>query len=99
MYYDVHVSPGPVTGFIDAIDDDIEEAFERIADVENNIKAMHNGTQKNEESEDGPMIDLGDGWKGIAADDSIRDTRESSEEDDLLEEQLGRPMQIWMDDS
>ena len=65
VYYDVHISPGPVTGFIDAIDDDIEEALERVVDVENNIKTLHS-KQKNEESEEGTLIDLGDGWKGIA---------------------------------
>ncbi|KAI8142924.1 hypothetical protein BJV82DRAFT_612760 [Fennellomyces sp. T-0311] len=88
VYYDVHVSPGPVTGFIDAIDDDIEEAFERIADAENNIKGVYSGSQKNEEPEEGPIIDLGDGWKGIAADDPAHGTGESTDHDDSLEEQL-----------
>ncbi|KAI9274379.1 hypothetical protein BDA99DRAFT_497353 [Phascolomyces articulosus] len=69
VYYDVHISPGPVTGFIDAIDDDIEEALERVVDVENNIMSLHSNTQKNEEAEEGTLIDLGDGWKGIAEND------------------------------
>ncbi|KAI9497870.1 hypothetical protein BDB00DRAFT_867998 [Zychaea mexicana] len=66
VYYDVHVSPGPVTGFIDAIDDDIEEALERVVDIENSIKTLKNNSLKNEDPEEGPLIDLGDGWKGIA---------------------------------
>ncbi|KAI7853447.1 hypothetical protein BDC45DRAFT_536540 [Circinella umbellata] len=78
VYYDVHISPGPVTGFIDAINDDIEEALERVVDVENNIKTLHS-RQKNEESEEGTLIDLGDGWKGIAESNIIPDNNEDNE--------------------
>lgn len=32
-YYDVRVSAGPVTGFIDMINDDVKEALERISSI------------------------------------------------------------------
>ncbi|KAG1134784.1 hypothetical protein G6F42_000205 [Rhizopus arrhizus] len=75
VYYDVRISPGPVNGFIDAIDDDVEEAIDRIIGIEGAIESLiqseqqqpHQQKQKksgeNEEEED--MIDLGDGWRGV----------------------------------
>ncbi|KAF1802959.1 hypothetical protein FB192DRAFT_1279549 [Mucor lusitanicus] len=86
VYYDVRISPGPVTGFIDVIDDDIEEALDRIMGIENGIDAQLKkkpstatatttaAAAANEE--DGARIDLGDGWEGIAdgLDDEDDDT-------------------------
>ena len=83
VYYDVRISPGPVTGFIDAIDDDIDEALERIMGIENGIDALteSNAIPKNKRNhghdDDAEAIDLGDGWKGIADDD------EEDEEDEM----------------
>lgn len=83
VYYDVHISPGPVTGFIDNIDDDIEEALDRIMGIESGIESQLNkksdqSVNKNA-SEDDARIDLGDGWEGITGvedeyDDIIGDT-------------------------
>lgn len=83
VYYDVRISPGPVTGFIDAIDDDIEEALDRIIGIESGIDALsesnHIPKKKREYNHhrDSNAIDLGDGWKGIADDD------EDEDEDDI----------------
>ncbi|KAI8391344.1 uncharacterized protein BYT42DRAFT_610583 [Radiomyces spectabilis] len=74
VYYDVHISPGPVTGFIDTIDDDIEESLERIIGIESGIKVL---SELNEDKHavsgehDVNMTDLGDGWKGIADGDVV----------------------------
>lgn len=82
VYYDVRISPGPVTGFIDRIDDDVEEALDRIIGIESGIEALiesnHGNRKKNSEDqdEDTGAIDLGDGWQGIADDD------EDDEDDD-----------------
>jgi hypothetical protein len=86
VYYDVRISPGPVTGFIDTIDDDVEEALDRIIGIESGIEALIESHQS-ESKQDKPQrssdqkhpnedsrIDLGDGWHGIADDE---------EEDDL----------------
>lgn len=81
VYYDVRISPGPVTGFIDAIDDDIEEALDRIIGIESGIDALsesnHIPKKKREygntHHHDADAIDLGDGWKGIADDDEDED--------------------------
>jgi hypothetical protein len=79
VYYDVRISPGPVTGFIDTIDDDVEEALDRIIGIESGIDALtesiHTPKNKkqqehqNENSAASAAIDLGDGWQGIADDD------------------------------
>lgn len=82
VYYDVRISPGPVTGFIDRIDDDVEEALDRIIGIESGIDALtessHIPKKKSTEQidEDSTAIDLGDGWQGIA------DDEEEDEEDD-----------------
>lgn len=75
VYYDVRISPGPVTGFIDRIDDDVEEALDRIIGIESEIDALvesnHIQRKRNTEQqyEDTAAIDLGDGWQGIADDE------------------------------
>ncbi|KAI8992431.1 hypothetical protein BDB01DRAFT_778431 [Pilobolus umbonatus] len=75
VYYDVRISSGPVTGFIDVIDDDIEEAWERIVGIDAGIKALVDSNANRKElnqlftSEHEDTIDLGDGWQGIADDD------------------------------
>lgn len=82
VYYDVRISPGPVTGFIDRIDDDVEEALDRIIGIESGIDALTESNnipkKRNTEQqyEDITAIDLGDGWQGIADDD------EDEEDDD-----------------
>lgn len=91
VYYDVRISPGPVTGFIDIIDDDIEEALDRIMGIESGIESQLN--KKSDQSvnkntnEDGTRIDLGDGWEGITGvededDDIIGDTTALPQDDD-----------------
>jgi hypothetical protein len=40
VYYDVRITPGPVTNFLDKQDDDIEEALERIHEYEYLIKDL-----------------------------------------------------------
>ncbi|KAK4511958.1 uncharacterized protein ATC70_003957 [Mucor velutinosus] len=97
VYYDVRISPGPVTGFIDLIDDDIEEALDRIMGIENGIESQLKkkpsaggggpattaaATAANEE--DGARIDLGDGWEGIA--DGLDD-----EDDDIIGDTSAHP--------
>ncbi|KAG0168198.1 integrin alpha FG-GAP repeat-containing protein 2 [Apophysomyces sp. BC1015] len=74
VYYDVRISPGPVDGFIDPIDDDIEEALERIVGIESGIEALTSLGTENSAQADGCAIDLGDGWKGIVDEDGIFDT-------------------------
>lgn len=82
VYYDVRISPGPVTGFIDSIDDDVEEALDRIIGIESGIEALlesNHGPRKKKlaqeeadddnEEDDTAAVDLGDGWQGIADDD------------------------------
>ncbi|CEG72816.1 hypothetical protein RMATCC62417_08304 [Rhizopus microsporus] len=76
VYYDVHISTGPVNGFIDTLDDDVEEAIDRIIGIEGAIDSLIQPEQQkpqrksNEdeelEEEEGDAIDLGDGWRGIA---------------------------------
>ncbi|CAO0793171.1 unnamed protein product [Mucor circinelloides] len=98
VYYDVRISPGPVTGFIDVIDDDIEEALDRIMGIENGIESqlkkkssagqsMSGGTTSTTNEEDGARIDLGDGWEGIA--DGLDD-----EEDDIIGDTSTHPHKI-----
>lgn len=90
VYYDVRISPGPVTGFIDAIDDDIEEALDRIMDIEAQLKKKSGppASKYTSNSEDGTRIDLGDGWEGIAGggeddeDDMIGDATTTAKNDD-----------------
>ncbi|KAL9537855.1 hypothetical protein MBANPS3_011405 [Mucor bainieri] len=91
VYYDVRISPGPVTGFIDMIDDDIEEALDRIMGIENGIESQlkkkpsaggsatttTTTTTAVANEDDGARIDLGDGWEGIA--DGLDD-----EDDDII---------------
>ncbi|CAO3675803.1 unnamed protein product [Umbelopsis ramanniana] len=43
VYYDVRISPGPVTNFLDKQDDDIEEALERIDEYEYMMKELRQG--------------------------------------------------------
>lgn len=109
VYYDVRVSPGPVSGFIDSIDDDIEEALERIVGIESEVKALvHNNVSttstQGESDTDNELIDLGDGWKGVLDGNVMFDDgslskqrrRESTEEmlEDILDtEQLGKSIQ------
>jgi hypothetical protein len=77
VYYDVRISPGPVTGFIDTIDDDIDEALDRIIGIESGIEALTESHQNESRQDTTPRlepnedsrIDLGDGWHGIADED------------------------------
>jgi hypothetical protein len=77
VYYDVRISPGPVTGFIDTIDDDVEEALDRIIGIESGIDALTESNnvpkKKKKIQEHGGAIDLGDGWQGIADEDDEED--------------------------
>lgn len=92
VYYDVRISPGPVTGFTDVIDDDIEEALDRIMGIENGIESQlkkkpsagRSGHVAAANEEDGARIDLGDGWEGIA--DGLDD-----EDDDIIEDTSTHP--------
>jgi hypothetical protein len=43
VYYDVRISPGPATNFLDKQDDDIEEALERIDEYEYMIQELRQG--------------------------------------------------------
>lgn len=80
VYYDVRVAPGPVSGFLERIDDDIEEALERIIDLESSIKELNSSARPAEgtglDPDDGAVIDLGDGWKGIVDGDVMFNTGE-----------------------
>ncbi|KAI8639534.1 hypothetical protein BD408DRAFT_263623 [Parasitella parasitica] len=84
VYYDVRIAPGPVTGFIDVIDDDVEEALDRIMGIESGIESLLNKeseqpTSKNNATGDDPSggrIDLGDGWEGF--------TGGEDEDDDII---------------
>ncbi|KAI8366500.1 hypothetical protein EDC96DRAFT_508328 [Choanephora cucurbitarum] len=89
VYYDVHITPGPVTGFIDTIDDDVEEALDRIMGIESGIESL---LEQNDQARttlhphSNEKIDLGDGWEGIADDDDDEETKdEEVEEDSRLE--------------
>ncbi|KAI9267802.1 hypothetical protein BY458DRAFT_533857 [Sporodiniella umbellata] len=74
VYYDVWISSGPVSGFIDTIDDDVEEAIDRIIGIEGAIDSLiaselhpqSHGLQKKTTEEEEDTIDLGDGWRGVA---------------------------------
>ncbi|KAI9313898.1 hypothetical protein BX666DRAFT_2123828 [Dichotomocladium elegans] len=75
VYYDVHISPGPVTGFTDPLDDDVEEALERITDFEHNISTINSSLSNPSreppanDSDNDEVMDLGDGWKGVIGGD------------------------------
>ncbi|ORY96683.1 hypothetical protein BCR43DRAFT_563934 [Syncephalastrum racemosum] len=98
VYYDVRVSPGPVSGFIDNIDDDIEEALERIVGFESEIKALvHSNvpaTSQGESDTDDELIDLGDGWKGaldgnvMFDDGALSKHRQGGSPEEILEDIL-----------
>ncbi|KAI8988396.1 hypothetical protein BDF20DRAFT_855465 [Mycotypha africana] len=96
VYYDVRISPGPVTGFIDTIDDDIEESLDRIMGLESAIDTLAEACQQELHEQDetnNQQIDLGDGWQGIAAVEQhgadIRKQQEYSSETaaDLIDQQ------------
>jgi hypothetical protein len=80
VYFDVRITPGKVSGFIDMIDDDVEEALDRLLGLEDDLsKAMISTTGKQQQQqqsseEDGQQIDLGDGWKGIMDDSTTVDS-------------------------
>lgn len=81
VYFDVRITPGKVSGFIDMIDDDVEEALDRLLGLEDGLsKAMISTTGKQQQQqqhsseEDGQQIDLGDGWKGIMDDSPTVDS-------------------------
>lgn len=106
VYYDVRISPGPVTGFIDTIDDDVEEALDRIIGIESGIDALTESNQmpkkkkkqqqqQENESSTAAAIDLGDGWQGIADDD------EDDEDDDIVPPPLDQqhPQEMKLEDS
>ncbi|KAJ8656000.1 hypothetical protein O0I10_008221 [Lichtheimia ornata] len=89
VYYDVRVSPGPVTGFIDTIDDDVEEALERIVGIESSISALNapnkKPTQEHQQQQDSDLdevVDLGDGWRGIVDGDVKYDAGKGGDDDD-----------------
>ncbi|KAF7732075.1 integrin alpha FG-GAP repeat-containing protein 2 [Apophysomyces ossiformis] len=88
VYYDVRISPGPVDGFIDPIDDDIEEALERIVGIESGIEALTSIGAENNLQAEGGAIDLGDGWKGIVDEDGIFDTGHIAQTSDIHPNQL-----------
>ncbi|KAI7894310.1 uncharacterized protein EV154DRAFT_415442 [Mucor mucedo] len=83
VYYDVRISPGPVTGFIDRIDDDVEEALDRIIGIESGIDALTEANhipkkKSTEQTEvDAAAIDLGDGWQGIADEEDEEEDEET----------------------
>ncbi|CDS12426.1 hypothetical protein LRAMOSA04620 [Lichtheimia ramosa] len=86
VYYDVRVSPGPVTGFIDTIDDDVEEALERIVGIESSISALNAPVKKpmqdsQQDSDLDEVVDLGDGWRGIVDGDVKYDAGKGDEDD------------------
>lgn len=97
VYYDVRISPGPVTGFIDRIDDDVEEALDRIIGIESGIEALiesNHGNRTNnleDQDEDTGAIDLGDGWQGIA------DDEDEDDEDDIAHVPLSIDQQQQQD--
>ncbi|KAI8390235.1 hypothetical protein BD560DRAFT_380342 [Blakeslea trispora] len=91
VYYDVHIAPGPVTGFIDTIDDDVEEALDRIMGIESGIESLleqndqaHNALHPHSNEK----IDLGDGWEGIAEDEKKLKEEEEEEEEEEEDSQL-----------
>ncbi|CAM0139217.1 unnamed protein product [Umbelopsis sp. WA50703] len=52
VYYDVHITPGPVTGFLDEPDDDIDEALDRIAACEISIRELQQRMKDPDDNED-----------------------------------------------
>lgn len=105
VYYDVRISPGPVTGFIDTIDDDVEEALDRIIGIESGIDALtesHQSESKQDESRrnssdkkqahEDPSIDLGDGWHGIADEEEEDLTATHATQSHLQEFQDSNPL-------
>ncbi|KAI8047362.1 uncharacterized protein B0P05DRAFT_566251 [Gilbertella persicaria] len=83
VYYDVRITPGPVTGFIDTIDDDVEEALDRIIGIESGIEALLE--QKQQQQHPHEKIDLGDGWQGIAEEEEEEEEEEEKEEEEGYE--------------
>lgn len=77
-YYDVRVSAGPVTGFIDMINDDVKEALERISSIDGEIRVLARRDSNGEplDSDVEEAMDLGDGWRGVA--DSGLDATDTS---------------------
>lgn len=100
VYYDVRISPGPVTGFIDNIDDDVEEALDRIIGIESGIDALSESNyipkkKRQQGHDDDPTtIDLGDGWKGIADDEE----EDENENDDITPVTLSHEQQQLQQD-
>ncbi|ORX50884.1 hypothetical protein DM01DRAFT_1337483 [Hesseltinella vesiculosa] len=64
VYYDIHLRPGPVNGFMDVMDDDIEEAMDRWMGLELELDQQFTPG----DYDNGSAVDLGDGWQGIMAD-------------------------------
>lgn len=64
VYYDVHISPRPVIGFLDVIEGDVKEALERVVALEETTQFKEEPLEKTKSS----GIDLGDGWRGIIGD-------------------------------
>ena len=100
VYYDVRVSPGPVTGFIDTIDDDVEEALERIVGIESSISALNASNKKptqepqQQDSDLDEVVDLGDGWRGIVDGDVKYDAGKSNDDDDQEAHDVGKPVHL-----
>lgn len=57
VYYDVRISPGPVTNFLDEQDDDIEEALERIDEYECIINDLQQRICDPDDNNDKPNMD------------------------------------------
>jgi hypothetical protein len=57
VYYDVRISPGPVTNFLDEQDDDIEEALERIDEYECIINDLQQRIRDPDDNNDKPNMD------------------------------------------
>lgn len=98
VYYDVRVSPGPVTGFIDTIDDDVEEALERIVGIESSISALNAPVKKpmqdsQQDSDLDEVVDLGDGWRGIV-DGDVKYDAGKGDEDDQESHDVGKTCMI-----
>ncbi|KAI7867637.1 hypothetical protein BDF14DRAFT_1874845 [Spinellus fusiger] len=84
VYYDVYISPGPVYGFIDTMDDDVEEALERVMGIEGDNKHLPSSIYH---GQDDLPVDLGDGWKGFAEDEPVMEESEKYPID--ITDQLG----------
>lgn len=100
VYYDVRVSAGPVSSFIDVIDDDVEEAIDRIIGIEGAIESLiesEQNTQQNlqkKTTEEEDTIDLGDGWRGVANEEECGFIKQN--ESDPLSKKSGLNRKLYL---